>query len=146
MSNNKDLIDYNVINFEGNIEKYTGLLEDNSKDGLSKTYGNFPKLIRKSFIPRDENYTLLCADYSQIELRLLAHMAEVESLIKAFNNGGDIHAHTASEIFDVNPEDVTPNQRSAAKTINFGIVYGIVHDKLLFMSSLETFQQTVDRL
>jgi len=80
--------------------------------------------IRHAFVAA-KNHTLVSADYSQIELRLLAHMAEVESLIKAFNNGGDIHAHTASEIFDVNPEDVTPNQRSAAKTINFGIVYGM---------------------
>lgn len=80
--------------------------------------------IRHAFVAA-KNHKLVSADYSQIELRLLAHMAEVESLIKAFNNGGDIHAHTASEIFDVAPEDVTPNQRSAAKTINFGIVYGM---------------------
>ena len=80
--------------------------------------------IRHAFISA-KNHKLVSADYSQIELRLLAHMAEVESLIKAFNNGGDIHAHTASEIFDVSMDEVTSDQRSAAKTINFGIVYGM---------------------
>lgn len=80
--------------------------------------------LRHAFIAA-KNHMLVSADYSQIELRLLAHMANVKSLVLAFNNGGDIHAHTASEIFDTPLDDVTSDQRSAAKTINFGIVYGM---------------------
>ncbi|MCD4678634.1 MAG: DNA polymerase I, partial [Desulfobacula sp.] len=78
----------------------------------------------KAFIPK-EGHTLISADYSQIELRILAHCAEDEILIEAFNNGEDIHKRTALEIFQVLPEFVTEDLRSQAKTINFGIVNGM---------------------
>lgn len=80
--------------------------------------------IRKVFIPR-EGYVFLDADYSQIELRILAHMSEDESLIRAYNTGKDIHRITASEVFHTPFEEVTKEQRSNAKAVNFGIVYGI---------------------
>jgi len=80
--------------------------------------------IRKAFIPKD-GHMLISADYSQIELRILAHYAEDEILIEAFNNGEDIHTRTALEVFEVLPQFVTKDLRSQAKTINFGIVYGM---------------------
>ena len=80
--------------------------------------------IRKVFIPR-EGYVFLDADYSQIELRILAHMSGDESLIRAYNTGKDIHRITASEVFHTPFEEVTKEQRSNAKAVNFGIVYGI---------------------
>lgn len=80
--------------------------------------------IRKAFIPSAGN-VLVGADYSQIELRLLAHMSGDEGLIASFNNGEDIHRRTASEVFSVPFEEVSSEQRSAAKAVNFGIVYGI---------------------
>ena len=81
--------------------------------------------IRKAFIPRDEEHTLLVADYSQIELRILAHYAHDKTLIKAFKNGEDIHQRTAAEVYGVSLNDVTPDQRRAAKTANFSIIYGV---------------------
>ncbi len=81
--------------------------------------------VRKAFVPRDENYTLLAADYSQIELRIIAALSEEETMIKAFKNGEDIHASTASKVFNVPLEEVTREQRSNAKTVNFGIIYGV---------------------
>ena len=80
--------------------------------------------IREAFLPR-EGWILLDADYSQIELRLMAHFSGDETLIDAFRKGEDIHARTASEIFDVPPEWVTPELRSRAKAVNFGLIYGI---------------------
>ncbi len=80
--------------------------------------------IRKAFVPGEGN-VLVGADYSQIELRLLAHISGDESFIAAFNSGEDIHARTAAEVFHVPLEQVTGEQRSAAKAVNFGIVYGI---------------------
>ena len=80
--------------------------------------------IRKAFIPSEGN-VLVGADYSQIELRLLAHISGDEGFIAAFNNGEDIHARTAAEVFHVPLELVSKEQRSAAKAVNFGIVYGI---------------------
>ena len=80
--------------------------------------------IRKAFVPSEGN-VLVGADYSQIELRLLAHISGDEGFIAAFNNGEDIHARTAAEVFHVPLERVTKEQRSAAKAVNFGIVYGI---------------------
>ncbi|MBR4003486.1 MAG: DNA polymerase I [Clostridia bacterium] len=81
--------------------------------------------LRKMFVTRYTDGALVSADYSQIELRLLAHMSGDESLINAFNNNIDIHALTASEVFDVNIQDVTPAMRRTAKAVNFGIIYGI---------------------
>ncbi|MEM7484080.1 MAG: DNA polymerase I [Bacteroidota bacterium] len=81
--------------------------------------------VRKAFIPRDENYTLLAADYSQIELRIIAALSEEDTMIEAFKNGEDIHASTASRVFNVPIDEVTREQRSNAKTVNFGIIYGV---------------------
>ncbi|MBV7273093.1 DNA polymerase I [Clostridiaceae bacterium UIB06] len=81
--------------------------------------------IRKVFIPENDNSVILSADYSQIELRVLAHMADDENLIDAFINHSDIHTKTASEVFNVPINEVTSIQRSNAKAVNFGIVYGI---------------------
>ncbi|WP_458408083.1 DNA polymerase I [Anaerotignum sp.] len=80
--------------------------------------------LRKVFIPESDEYCFLDADYSQIELRVLAHIAEDESLIEAFKSGQDIHRMTASQVFHVPFEEVTPLQRSNAKAVNFGIIYG----------------------
>jgi DNA polymerase-1 len=81
--------------------------------------------IRKAFIPRDENYLIVAADYSQIELRIIAALSKEENMTQAFKNGEDIHASTASKVFNVPLEEVTRAQRSNAKTVNFGIVYGV---------------------
>jgi len=81
--------------------------------------------VRKAFIPRDKDYLLLSADYSQIELRIIAALSEEENMIEAFKNGEDIHASTASKVFNVPLEAVTKEQRSNAKTVNFGIIYGV---------------------
>lgn len=81
--------------------------------------------VRTAFVPRDENYVLIAADYSQIELRIIAALSQEETMIKAFQNGEDIHASTAAKIFDIALEDVTREQRSQAKTVNFGIIYGV---------------------
>lgn len=81
--------------------------------------------VRKAFIPRNENHTLLAADYSQIELRIIAALSEEETMIQAFQNGEDIHASTAAKVFNVPLDEVTREQRSNAKTVNFGIIYGV---------------------
>lgn len=81
--------------------------------------------VRKAFVPRDENHTLLAADYSQIELRIIAALSEETTMIEAFKNGEDIHSSTASKVFNVPLEEVTREQRSNAKTVNFGIIYGV---------------------
>ncbi|MEM1260551.1 MAG: DNA polymerase I, partial [Bacteroidota bacterium] len=81
--------------------------------------------VRKAFIPRDENHVLLAADYSQIELRIIAALSEEDTMISAFKNGEDIHASTASKVFNVPIDEVTREQRSNAKTVNFGIIYGV---------------------
>jgi DNA polymerase-1 len=81
--------------------------------------------IRKAFIPKDENHLLLSADYSQIELRIMAHFANDESMINAFIEGKDIHSITAGKIFHIGLEHVTQDMRRIAKTANFGIIYGI---------------------
>ena len=82
------------------------------------------KEIRKAFVPRDENHTLLAVDYSQIELRIVASIAEDKGMIEAFNNNMDIHTATASKVFGVSLEDVTKDQRYKAKSVNFGLIYG----------------------
>ena len=81
--------------------------------------------VRKAFIPRNDDYTLLAADYSQIELRIIAALSQEETMIEAFKNGEDIHASTASRVFNVPLIEVTREQRSNAKTVNFGIIYGV---------------------
>lgn len=81
--------------------------------------------VRKAFIPRNKEYTLLAADYSQIELRIIAALSEETNMIEAFKNGEDIHASTASKVFNVPLEAVTREQRGNAKTVNFGIIYGV---------------------
>ena len=81
--------------------------------------------IRKAFIPRSEDFQLLAADYSQIELRIIAALSGDEGMIEAFKNGIDIHSVTASKVFDVPLEEVDRDMRSKAKTVNFGIIYGI---------------------
>lgn len=83
------------------------------------------RMIRKAFVPKSEDFIFLSADYSQIELRIMAHLSQDKHLIEAFNNGEDIHAATASKIFDVNISDVDSDMRRKAKTANFGIIYGI---------------------
>jgi DNA polymerase-1 len=80
--------------------------------------------IRKAFIPRDENHILLAADYSQIELRIIAHVSKDESMIEAFSMGNDFHTATASKVFKVDIDKVTSDQRRNAKTVNFSIIYG----------------------
>jgi DNA polymerase-1 len=81
--------------------------------------------VRKAFIPRNKDYVLLAADYSQIELRIIAALSEEETMIEAFKNGEDIHASTAAKVFNVPLKEVTREQRSNAKTVNFGIIYGV---------------------
>ena len=83
------------------------------------------KLIRKAFVARDEKHVLISADYSQIELRLMAAMSGDEAMLAAFRNGEDIHRDTASRVYDVMPAFVTPEQRAKCKMVNFGIIYGI---------------------
>jgi len=83
------------------------------------------KEIRKAFVPRDKNYLILSADYSQIELRILASITGDEGLTRAFNNHEDIHRSTASLVFMVPPKEVTPEMRRRAKEVNFGVLYGI---------------------
>lgn len=80
--------------------------------------------VREAFIPADENHILLGADYSQIELRLIAHMSEDEAMLEAFNSGQDIHRATAARVFEVPYDEVTDDQRRQAKTVNFSIIYG----------------------
>lgn len=81
--------------------------------------------IRKAFIPSDENHTFLSADYSQIELRIMAALSQDEEMLKAFNEGKDIHSITAAKIYQISEEQVDSDMRRKAKTANFGIIYGI---------------------
>ena len=81
--------------------------------------------VRKAFIPKNENYLVLSADYSQIELRIMAAFSKDEAMIQAFKEGKDIHSITASKIFKVAIENVQPEMRRKAKEVNFGIIYGI---------------------
>ncbi|MGB0849997.1 MAG: DNA polymerase I, partial [Bacteroidia bacterium] len=82
------------------------------------------KEIRKAFVPRDDNHTLLAVDYSQIELRIVASVAQDEGMIEAFNAGLDIHTATAAKVFGIEVDDVTKEQRYKAKSVNFGLIYG----------------------
>ncbi|MDD4583145.1 MAG: DNA polymerase I [Eubacteriales bacterium] len=81
--------------------------------------------LRRAFIPQDDDFILVSADYSQIELRVLAHMSQDPSLIQSFNEGADIHRTTASKVFGVSESQVTSLQRSNAKAVNFGVIYGM---------------------
>ncbi|MBT8286329.1 MAG: DNA polymerase I, partial [Flavobacteriaceae bacterium] len=81
--------------------------------------------VRKAFVSRDKDYVLLAADYSQIELRIIAALSEEDTMIEAFENGEDIHASTASKVFNIPLDQVTREQRGNAKTVNFGIIYGV---------------------
>lgn len=81
--------------------------------------------VRQAFIPKNDEHTLLAVDYSQIELRLVAHLSGDKTMIEAFNNQVDIHTLTASKVFDVSESEVTREMRSNAKTVNFGIIYGV---------------------
>jgi DNA polymerase I len=83
------------------------------------------RLIRSSFVPRKPDHVFVSADYSQVELRLLAHLAEDERLITIFNEGGDVHRRTAALINEVDEDQVTSEMRSRAKAINFGVIYGM---------------------
>ena len=86
---------------------------------------NNGKLIRKAFTPSDDKSVLISADYSQIELRVIASMSGDENMISAFNNNEDIHASTAAKVFNIDLGKVTKEQRSHAKIVNFGIIYGV---------------------
>ena len=81
--------------------------------------------MRKMFVAENQDYILVDADYSQIELRVLAHIANDKTMIDAFKNNEDIHTVTASQVLGISPDEVTPEQRSSAKAVNFGIVYGM---------------------
>jgi len=83
------------------------------------------QLIRKAFIPRDKNHLIICADYSQIELRIIASLSEDINMINAFKEGKDIHLSTAAKVYNIPEDRVTRRQRSNAKTVNFGIIYGV---------------------
>jgi len=111
--------------------------------------------IRKAFVPRNEDYTLLSADYSQIELRIIAALSEEDHMIEAFLQGQDIHRSTAAKVFAVPIEEVTKEQRSHAKTVNFGIIYGVSAIGLSQKTSLtrsqskeliDTYYQTYPKL
>ncbi|MDR1896839.1 MAG: DNA polymerase I [Prevotellaceae bacterium] len=122
------------------INKHTGKIHTSFNQAVTTTgrlSSNNPNLqnipireakgreIRKAFVPSDNDHILLSADYSQIELRLMAHLSQDNDMIEAFNNNEDIHAATAAKIFHVDIGEVTKEQRSKAKTANFGIIYGI---------------------
>ena len=81
--------------------------------------------IRRGFVPAKDGWMMVSADYSQIELRIMAHLAGDEALVQAFNAGEDIHSHTASMVFNLLPDFVTPEMRDRAKTVNFGVIYGM---------------------
>ncbi len=129
-----------IDGFKPLIDKSTGLIHTSFNQTVTATgrlsskepnLQNIPvrddegKELRKFFVPRDEEHILVGADYSQIELRLLASFSECESLITAFRNGKDIHSTTAAKVFKVDIDKVTPQMRSSAKAVNFGIIYGM---------------------
>lgn len=121
------------------INPHTGRIHSSFNQALTSTgrlSSNHPNLqnipirteagqkVRKAFIPGSKDQVLLSADYSQIELRLLAHMSGDEAMLEAFNDGKDIHRATAARVYEVDYDDVTPDQRRNAKTVNFSIIYG----------------------
>ncbi len=129
-----------IEGFRPLIEKSTGLIHTTFNQTVTATgrlssknpnlqnipiRDGFGKNIRKFFVARDENHILVGADYSQIELRLLADFSNCKTLIDAYQKGADIHTETASKVFGVNVLEVTKAMRSDAKAVNFGIIYGI---------------------
>lgn len=121
------------------INPHTGRIHSSFNQALTSTgrlSSNHPNLqnipirteagqkVRKAFIPGSKDQVLLSADYSQIELRLIAHMSGDEAMLEAFNGGKDIHRATAARVYEVDYDDVTPDQRRNAKTVNFSIIYG----------------------
>lgn len=129
-----------VEGFKPLIDKTTGLIHTTFNQTVTATgrlsssepnLQNIPvresegKELRKFFVPKDKDRILITADYSQIELRLLADFSKTQSLIQAFNNGEDVHSRTAERIFKVSREQVTSDMRRKAKAVNFGIIYGI---------------------
>lgn len=124
----------------GQVEKATGRVHTDYMQTVAATgrlSSNNPNLqnipirtergreVRKAFIPKNEDYVLMAADYSQIELRIIAALSEEDTMIEAFKKGEDIHASTASKVFNIPLNEVTREQRSNAKTVNFGIIYGV---------------------
>ena len=129
-----------IEGFKPLIEKGTGLIHTSFNQTVTATgrlsskepnLQNIPvrdeegKEIRKLFVPKSDDRIIIGADYSQIELRLLATFSNCESLIAAFSSGQDVHAQTAAKVFNVPLDGVTPQMRSSAKAVNFGIIYGI---------------------
>lgn len=129
-----------IEGFKNVIDKSTGLIHTSFNQTVTATgrlsskepnLQNIPireelgRELRKFFVPRNENGILIGADYSQIELRLLAAFSKCQPLINAFANGIDVHSVTASKVFKVDIDNVTPSMRSSAKAVNFGIIYGI---------------------
>ena len=136
----KKLLSTYIEPFAGYISPVTGRVHTTFNQALTSTgrlsssnpnLQNIPvrtergRMIRKAFVPEDPESFIMSADYSQIELRIMAHLCGDEHMIDAFRNGVDVHAATASRIFGVPVESVTPEQRRIAKTANFGIMYGI---------------------
>lgn len=136
----KKLLSTYIDNLPELISPKTGKIHTNFNQALTATgrlsssnpnLQNIPirtergKEIRKAFIPSSPNNFIVSADYSQIELRLMAHLSGDSNFIEAFNNGKDVHTATAAKIFKVSESEVTREQRSRAKTANFGIIYGI---------------------
>ena len=136
----KKLLSTYIDNFPSLISKETGKVHTTFNQTITATgrlssanpnLQNIPirtergKEIRKAFIPSSPEGFIVSADYSQIELRLMAHMSADKDLIAAFNSGKDIHTATAAKVFNVSEAEVTKEQRSRAKTANFGIIYGI---------------------
>ncbi|MBO7187644.1 MAG: DNA polymerase I, partial [Clostridia bacterium] len=134
------LVSTYIEGFKPLIEKGTGLIHTTFHQTVTATgrlsskapnLQNIPirdeegKIIRKFFVARDSEHILVGADYSQIELRLLASFSGCQSLIDAYKNGQDIHTETASRVFGLKPEEVTKTHRRDAKAVNFGIIYGI---------------------
>lgn len=144
-----------IEGFKPLIEKPSGLIHTSFNQTVTATgrlsskepnLQNIPvrdemgKELRKFFVPKSENRILIGADYSQIELRLLASFSECKSLIDAFNNEQDIHAQTASKVFGVPLDKVTSKMRSSAKAVNFGIIYGISEYGLAKNLKIENYQ------
>ena len=136
----KKLLSAYIEPFPGFINHITGKVHTTFNQSLTATgrlssskpnLQNIPvrtergREIRKAFIPSSPDGVILSADYSQIELRIMAHLSQDSHLTEAFRQGLDVHAITASKIFGIHPEEVTPEQRRIAKTANFGIMYGI---------------------